>query len=120
MIAGRLFRALVAAGIPVISVSIGVDADRATWRIDYAAGATAQQRADGEALRLSFDPLSQVAIDAEKAARAARVDDDLLIQAVAMLDFEERQKLVVAAGQTLRTLQQCRARVRAIYLSLLP
>jgi hypothetical protein len=62
--------------------------------------------------------------DAEAAAaikdtQASAIDADLLIQAVAQLDYEERQKLTVKAGQTLLTPAQCRARVKAIYRSLL-
>lgn len=60
------------------------------------------------------------AYDAErKDATAAWIDDDRLIQAVAQLDFEERQKLQVKAGQTLLTAAQCKARIRAIYRGLL-
>jgi hypothetical protein len=71
MVAERLDRALRAAGIPIVGVSVGNDADRTTWRIDFQAAATAQHRTDGEALRLSFDPLAQTAVDAETADRAA-------------------------------------------------
>lgn len=56
---------------------------------------------------------------AEHDACAALIDDNALIQAVAMLDFEERQKLQVKAGQTLRTPAECKARIRAIYRALL-
>lgn len=59
--------------------------------------------------------------DAErKDVVAALIDDNRVIQAVAQLDFEERQKLQVKPGQALRTAAECRARVKAIYLSLLP
>lgn len=78
--AGRLYRALTATGLPVVSVSIGTVADRATWRVDYAAAATAQQRADGEALKASFDADSVAAVDAEiadSAKKAAAVKDRL-------------------------------------------
>jgi hypothetical protein len=71
MVAERLDRALRAAGIPIVGVSVGNDADRTTWRIDFQAAATAQHRTDGEALRLSFDPIAQASIDAETADRAA-------------------------------------------------
>lgn len=119
MTATRLDRALRGAGIPISGVAVGDKDDRATWRVDYLVAATAQQRSDGETLRLTFDPNSQAAIDAEKAEFAAALDNNPLIQAVAMLDFEERQKVVVQSGQTLRTLAQCKQRVKAIYQSLL-
>ena len=72
MIAARLDAALKAAGIPVLGVSIGDPANRATWRLDYAPNATAQQRTDGEALRLAFDPFSQAVLDAELDVLATR------------------------------------------------
>jgi hypothetical protein len=118
MVVERLDRALRLAGIPIVGVS-GNEADRSSWRIDYHPSATAQQRTDGETLRGTFDPFSQAAIDAEKAERAASSDTDLLIQAVARVDFEERQKLTVKAGQTLLTAAETKARIRAIYQSLL-
>ena len=54
-----------------------------------------------------------------KDSLALALDDNLLIQAVAQLDFEERQKLQVKPGQGLRTAAECKQRVRAIYRSLL-
>lgn len=51
--------------------------------------------------------------------QSKNADDNALIQAVAQLDFEERQKLQVKAGQTLRTAAECKARVKAIYRTLL-
>lgn len=59
----------------------------------------------------------------DAAVKDLRSDADLntnkIIQAVARLDFEERQKLEVKVGQTLRTQQQCLDRIKAIYRSLL-
>lgn len=118
-VSGRLDRALRAAGIPIIGVSVGSEADRTTWLVQYALSATAQHRTDGEALRVSFDPVAQTASDAEKAELASLADADPLLQALAQLDFEERQKLTVRAGQTLLTAAQCRARLKTIYQSLL-
>lgn len=57
--------------------------------------------------------------DALKDSQANAIDLDAVAQAVAQLDYEERQKLQVKAGQTLRTPAECRARVKAIYKSLL-
>lgn len=51
--------------------------------------------------------------------QANDADTNALVQAVAQLDFEERQKLTVKTGQTLRTAAECKARVKAIYRSLL-
>lgn len=119
MVAERLDRALKLAGIPIVGVSVGTETDRATWRVDYHPSATAQHHADGETLRATFDPLSQTALDAEKAEMAAALDNNALIQAVARLDFEERQKLTVKAGQTLLTAAETKARIRTIYQGLL-
>lgn len=57
--------------------------------------------------------------DAQKDIKANNIDIDAALQAVAQLDYEERQKLQVRAGQTLRTPAECKARVKAIYRSLL-
>jgi hypothetical protein len=119
MVAERLTRALQQAGIPVDGVSIGRPDDKSTWRVDYAPAATAQHRVDGDALKSSFNPDDPAVVTSEKAAQAASADTDLLLQAVAQVDFEERQKLTVKAGQTLLTAAQCKARIRAVYQSLL-
>ena len=71
MIAERLDRALRAAGIPIVGVSIGTEADRRTWVVTYDKTVTAQDRAAGDALVASFDPTSPVAVAADKAAAAA-------------------------------------------------
>ena len=57
--------------------------------------------------------------DAIKEQRALRIDVDAALQAVAQLDFEERQKLQVKNGETLRTAAECKARIRLIYRSLI-
>lgn len=67
-----------------------------------------------------FEPLPTAAeLSTQKDRIAATIDGNVLIQAVAQLDFEERQKLQVSPGQTLLTAAQCKARVRVIYRSLL-
>ncbi len=70
-LADQLTRALVRAGIPVWGVSIGVDGDRATWLIHYREEATAQQRADGDAMRLTFNPANDPAHLTERAEAQA-------------------------------------------------
>lgn len=54
-----------------------------------------------------------------KDARANTIDADAALQAVAQLDFEERQKLQVKAGQSLRSAADCKARLKVIYRGLL-
>lgn len=83
-VAASLTRALTRLGIPVYGVSIGDLGDRATWRVQYRPAATAQQRIDGDALALTYDPLTDTVyrdevLDAE-VKRA--VDDERLISAV--------------------------------------
>jgi hypothetical protein len=79
------------------------------------------ERADGtdpSGIRAASAP-EIAAYDAERRDLLSGRDTDLMLRAVAQLDFEERQKLVVEAGQTLRTQAQCLARVKAIYRALL-
>lgn len=66
--AARLDRALRAVPVPILGVTIGVEADRATWVIHYAPEATLADRTTGDALRLAFDPTSAAASDAETAS----------------------------------------------------
>jgi hypothetical protein len=85
MVVERFDRALRAQGIPIAGVSARDDADRGTWRIDYLPSATPQQRSAGDALRLTFDPLDQTAIDAEttdKATATSRQKDVLAMCAL--------------------------------------
>lgn len=107
------------AGIPITGISVGTLTDRTTWHAFYAAAATDAQRAQGDVILATIDPQDPITIASIKAEVAAAIDADLLIQAVAQVDFEERQKLTVKAGQALLTAAQTKARVKAIYLSLL-
>ena len=70
--------------------------------------ATAQEIADFDTARKDYE------------ADFGSMDPRLAIRALAQLDYEERQKLQVQVGQTLRTVPQCLARFKAIYLGLLP
>jgi hypothetical protein len=98
--------ALDRAGIPVTGVSFGLLADRTTWRIDYQPQATAQQRSDGEALKLSYDVATDTAYRTEQ--EQARFDGEKLVKAVAIWTA---QKLGVAPATA-------RAEILAIYRSL--
>lgn len=82
----QVWRSLVMAGLPVVGLSIGVPSDKATWRVDFADTATAndRQRAadliaafdrnDPAVIALDQDALASVEIDADKALSAlARV-----------------------------------------------
>lgn len=55
-VAARLARALERQGIPIVTVSLGVEADRLTWTLQFAPTATALQRLDAQALLDAYDP----------------------------------------------------------------
>lgn len=58
-----------AAGIPIHGVSDNGDG---TYRVDFAAGATAQQQSDAAVIVAAFDPVAeQVILDAEEAGKVA-------------------------------------------------
>lgn len=69
-VAERLDRALRAAAIPIVGVSVGREDDRATWAVQYDDTATDQERTDGDALVQAFDPVGASVIAAEKTALA--------------------------------------------------
>lgn len=80
MLAYGLDKALRRAGIPILGVSIGVEADRATWAVHYTDSATAQQKTDGAAIVAAYqlaadtalvDELAAQQIDGLKAIKAA-------------------------------------------------
>lgn len=58
-----LDRALRDAGIPIDGVSVADPGNRATWRVFYAASATASQRTQGDALVLTIDPQDAVTLN---------------------------------------------------------
>lgn len=101
--------ALRRAGIPIHGVSIGRPDDRQTWRINYTEAATPAQRADGEALRATYDPLADTTYQDEEATR--RYDGDRALQAVAGALWE-------CIPSPTMTRAQLRARAIAIYKSL--
>lgn len=58
---------------PIDGVSIGDPSNKATWRIDFAAAATAQQRAAATAIIASFNPNLGAIIDQIDAERDRRL-----------------------------------------------
>ena len=56
---------------------------------------------------------------ARKDSLVQAMDNNPLIQALAKLDYEERQKLQVKSGQKLRTPDECRTRLKELYIGLL-
>lgn len=113
-LAAQLKTAIQNAGVAITDVAIGSDRDRATWRVR-----PEDLQAAAQATIDSFDPDDPAVIDAEKTALAAQLDTMAAVQAIAQLDFEERQKLVVKPGQSLRTAAECKDRAKAIYKGLL-
>lgn len=55
-VAASLYVALVAAGVPIVGVSINDFADKSTWRIEFLADATDEQRRAGLLVLEAFDP----------------------------------------------------------------
>lgn len=106
-LAAMFARALTRAGIPIVGISIGTETDRSTWRIDYRPEATAQQRIDGDALRLSYDPLTDPAWDTEQVDRAV---DDKAFRALTRATWELKTNAW--------TFQQFVDRLKAIYRTL--
>jgi hypothetical protein len=78
--------ALRAAGVPIIGVAIGVETDRATWRIEFDPAATPGQRADGATL------LQTITIDAAALAAQDQKDAQLHVDSFSIL-----QKAIVLA-----------------------
>lgn len=84
-LAEMLSAALTRAGVPIIGVSIG-SPDRATWRIDYAPDASSAQRAQGEAIRQSYDPATDAVFKDEQSQQDYNAQ--LVVQAVAQALWE--------------------------------
>ena len=114
-LAAQLKTAIQKAGVAITDVSIGHSQDRSTWTVVPSSLQNAAQ-----ATIDSFDPTAASVIDADKDEITAQLDTNTALQALLRLDFEERQKLMVQVRQTLRTAQECKDRVKAIYKSLLP
>lgn len=88
----RLDAALKAAGIPIHGVSVNHKTTPRTVRVDYAAGATLQQRVDGQAVVDAFDWTQR-----KPKAQAA------LLTAIQSLSAADRNKLLAAmAAEFLR------------------
>lgn len=118
-LAAMVQHAIERAGVSVVGVSIGSESDKATWVVTHLPTATQADRDTAASVIAGFSATDPAVLDAEHTLDANAIDSNLLIQAVAQLDFEERQKLTVKAGSTLLTAAQAKARVKAIYKSLL-
>lgn len=59
MIADQLDRALKAAGLPIVGVSIGDPIDRSTWQIQWPPITTKEDKAAASAILAAFVPLDE-------------------------------------------------------------
>lgn len=104
-IAGAVQRTLAAAGVPVIGVSIGTPLDKTTWRVDFAAGATAGQRATAATVVAAF-ALTDPAVLAREQAEDARQLEDRKLQAVAVAVHKRFKQFVPADTMTAQQWRQ--------------
>lgn len=74
---------------------------------------------DGAAFVPASAPLLATWVAEDTDTRAAMIDQDNLAQAIARVAWEEIQKATPAQGRTLRTWEEFRTRVRAVYRSTL-
>jgi len=115
-IAPLVERALRAAGIPIDSVSIGDPADRATWRVTFAASATPAQQASAPAIvaAVAVDAAAQNAQD-QRDAQALVDAASILTKAIVLALLDEINLLRAALPTPLgpRTPAQAIAAIRA-------
>lgn len=82
-IAGRLHQALADAGLPVVSVSIGSETNRNSWRVSYGGSLSQSQRDQEAAIVQGFDIAAAAEADKAQAelgasdAKMARIVEDL-------------------------------------------
>lgn len=79
--AERLDKALRAAGVPIVGVSVGNDADPGTWSIQFNAPATQEQRDQGAAILAAYVSPSASVLEDETAQRDTNRKE---LQAVAL------------------------------------
>lgn len=115
---GKLRRAIERTGIAIDALTIP-SGDKATWVVTHPSSATAADRNTVAAAVAAFSETDPVVIADAQAFDAESIDSNALIQAVARVDFEERQKLQLKTGQTLLTAAETKARVKVIYRGLL-
>lgn len=74
---------------PIDSVSIGKPDDKTTWRIDFALGATAPQKAAAQAAVASFvyDPAADASADASDLLSIVLADKTSVLRAIGEVQF---------------------------------
>jgi hypothetical protein len=93
--------ALRAAGIPIVGVSIGREDDKRTWRVDFAAGATVQQRTAAAALITAFDATAPATRDAAIQRVAKAIAGSRSIRAFFLANFRLVNKRDPTPDETL-------------------
>lgn len=97
-IAARLYRALLAAGVPVVMVSIGDERDRRTWKVQ-----PSSLQAAAQALINAFDPNDPQLLIDERGQRIAGLSREPDILATCALVVRSRN---IAAWNALTTEQK--------------
>jgi hypothetical protein len=101
-IASLLDQTLRAAGVPIIGVSIGVIADRATWQVQYDPSASGAQQAQGESIRATFDVNAPAVVNAELDRQSIQAAAQTVQKAncALMLDVKLNRRLTAADAPT--------------------
>lgn len=107
-LATRLFQAVRAAGVAAVSVSIGAEANKATWTVQPTAlQPSAQPTID------AFDPNAAAVVNAELDAQITQqLDDERLISAVVWTIID-----TYSAPATIAKYTNARAKIVAVYKS---
>lgn len=100
---------------PIDGISVGNAADKATWKAQYAATATTQQKAAAATAiaNFTYDPVGDGQSDDTDLLNAALAEQGSLSRALAMVMFAEINKLRVKDGDPAYTLAQFKAALQA-------
>ena len=92
---------------PIEGVSIGNEADKTTWKLQFAPAATPAQKtaAQGVVTAFVYDPAAEAHADNQTLLNAALIEKGSLFRANAMLTFKEINKLRVKTGDQPYTMQ---------------
>ncbi len=93
---------------PIVSISIGNFADKATWRIDFDGNPTAAQRTAAQNVVSAFNPDAPDDLPALDLAtlNATLVEPGSVVRALGLVMFDEINKLRVKNGDAAYTLTQ--------------
>lgn len=88
--AALLDATLRAAGIPIVSVSLGSLGDRSTWVVQYADTATDPQKAQGESIRATFDATAPAVTSAQLDRDASAAVNMAMAKALCALILDQK------------------------------